>query len=74
MPCESKKIIHMVLMGDRWNFSFFGQGDVSPTHSELCHFVSESQAKHRFSPPVIILFKKFLSAMATVIMFWQDVT
>jgi hypothetical protein len=29
----------MVLMRDLWNFTFFGQGDVSPTHSELCRFV-----------------------------------
>jgi hypothetical protein len=26
------KIIIMVLMRDLWNFSFFGRGDVSPTH------------------------------------------
>ena len=30
-----KKIISMDLMRDLWNFSFFGRGDVSPTHSEL---------------------------------------
>jgi hypothetical protein len=30
-----KKIINTVLMRDLWNFSFFGRGDVSPTHSEL---------------------------------------
>jgi hypothetical protein len=30
----------MVLMRDFWNFSFFSWGDVSQTHSELCHFVS----------------------------------
>jgi hypothetical protein len=29
-----KKIINMVLMQDRWNFSFFGRGDVSPIHSK----------------------------------------
>jgi len=37
-----KKIINMVLMQDLWNFSFFGGGDVSPSHSELCRFVSGS--------------------------------
>jgi hypothetical protein len=40
-----KKIINMVLMRDLWNFSYFGQGDVSPSHSELCRFVSGSYAK-----------------------------
>jgi hypothetical protein len=52
------KIFNMVLMRDLWNFSFFGRGDVSPTHSELCRFVSGSQAKHQVSSPVIILLKK----------------
>ena len=33
---------YMVLTLDPWNFSFFGRGDVSPTHSELCRFVSGS--------------------------------
>ena len=37
-----KKIINIVLMQDLWNFSFFSRGDVSPTHSELCHVVSGS--------------------------------
>jgi len=40
----------------------------------LCQFVSRSYAKHQVSYPVIILFKKFLSASAIVIMFWKDVT
>jgi len=61
-------------MRDLWNISFFGRGDVSPTHSELCRFVSGSQAKHQVSSPVIILLKKFLSASAIVIISWQDVT
>jgi hypothetical protein len=39
---ESKKIINMVFMWDLGNFSFFGRGDDSPTHSELCRFVSGS--------------------------------
>jgi hypothetical protein len=37
-----EKIINVVLMLDLWNFSFFGREDVSPTHSELCRFVSGS--------------------------------
>ena len=37
-----EKIVNMVLSGDLWNFSFFGQGDVSPSHSEVCRFVSGS--------------------------------
>ena len=45
-------------MLDLWNFSFFGRGVVSPTNSELCRFVSGSQAKHQVSSPIIILFKK----------------
>jgi hypothetical protein len=71
---ESKKIINMVLMRDLWNFSFFDQEDVSPTHSESCCFVLGSQAKHQGSSPIIILLKKFLSALAIAIMSWQDVT
>ena len=53
-----EKFINMVLMQDLWNFSLFGRGDVSPTHSELCCFVLGSQAKHQVSSPVIILLKK----------------
>ena len=64
----------MVLMWDLWNFSFFGRGDVSPTHSELCRFVSGLKAKHQVSSPVIILLQKILSASAIAIMSWQDVT
>ena len=47
-------------MRDLWYFSFFDPGDVSPTHSELCRFVSGSQTKHQVSSPVIILLKKSL--------------
>ena len=61
-------------MRDLWNFSFFGQGDISPTHSELCRFVSGSQAKYQVSSPVIILLKKILSASTVTIISWQDVT
>ena len=51
-----EKIINMVLMRELWNFSFFGRGDVSPTHSEICRFVSGSS---QVSSPVIILLNKF---------------
>jgi hypothetical protein len=67
-------IINMILTRDFWNSSFFSRGDVSPTHSELCCFVSESQAKHQVTSPVIILLKKLLSALAIAIMSCQDVT
>ena len=50
----------MVLMRDLWNFSFFGGGDVSPKHSELCRFVSGSETKHQVSSPVIMLLKDFV--------------
>jgi hypothetical protein len=63
-----------VLDAGLWNFSIFGRGDVLPTHSEFCRFVSVSQAKHQVSSPVIILFKKFLSASAIAIISGQDVT
>ena len=69
-----KKIIITVLMQDLWSLSLFCRGSVSPTHSELCLFVSGSQAKHQVSSPVIILFKKIWSASATAIMSAQDVT
>ena len=59
-PWESKKIINIVLMHNVWNFSFFGREDVSPTHSELCHFVSGSQAKHQVSSPIKSLLKNFV--------------
>ena len=42
-----ERIIIMFLMRDLWNFSFFGRGDVSPTHSEFCRFVSGSKVKHQ---------------------------
>jgi len=42
-----KKNYQMVLMRDLCNFSFFSQGDVSPTHSEHCRFVLGSQANIR---------------------------
>ena len=55
-----EKIINIILMRDLWNFSFFGRGNVSPTHSELCRFVSGPMAKHQVSSPVTILLKKKL--------------
>jgi len=67
------KISNIILMWDIWNFSFFGRGDFSPTHSELCCFVSGSQAKHQVSYPAIILLKNFLSASAIALMSWQKV-
>jgi hypothetical protein len=57
------KNINVVLTPDFWNFSFFGRGDVLPTHSDICRFVLGSQAKRHISLPVTILFKKFLSAL-----------
>jgi len=39
---RAEKKINMVLIRDLWNFSFFGRGDVSPSHSELFRFVSGS--------------------------------
>jgi hypothetical protein len=42
LESQKKKVINMVLLQDLSNFSFFSQGDVSPTHSEFCRFVSES--------------------------------
>jgi len=55
---SKKKIINMVLMRDLWNFSFYSWGDVAPTHSELCCFVSGSYTKHQLSSPIIVLLKK----------------
>jgi hypothetical protein len=53
-----EKIINIFLIRDFWNFSFFGQSDVIPTHSKLCRFVSGSQAKHEVSSPLISLLTK----------------
>ena len=61
-------------MRDLWNFSFFGRGDVSPTHSKLCRFDLGSVAKHQVLSPVIILLKILLSASVIAIMSWQRVT
>ena len=70
-----EKSINMVLMRDLWNFSFFGRGYVSPTHSEIWCFASGSYTKHQvFSSPVNILLKKCLPASAIAIMSWQDAT
>ena len=67
-----EKIINLILMWDLWNFSFFGRGDVSPTHSELCRFVSGSYAKHQVLSPVTVLFKK--NCIDITIMSWLYVT
>jgi len=48
------KIIGVILMRDLWNFRFLGRGEVLPNHSELCRFVSGSQAKYQVSSLVII--------------------
>ena len=74
MTWRVEKIINMVLMWDLWNISFFGRGDVSPTHSELCRFVLGSKAKHQVSFPVVILLKINLSPSAIAIMSLKDVT
>ena len=60
-------------MWDLWNFSFFGQRDVSPIRSELCPFLSWSWSKHQVSFPVIILLNTFLSATDITLMSWKDV-
>jgi len=57
---KSRKSIKVILMRDLWNFSFFGRGEVSPPHSEFCHFVSGSQAKHQVLSPLITLLKSFV--------------
>jgi len=67
-------LVHYTLrVKKNYQHGFFGWGDVSPTHSELCHFFSGAKAKHQVSSPIIILLKKFLSASAITIMSWQDV-
>ena len=71
---SQKKIINVIWIRDLWNFSFFGPGDVSPTQSEHCRFVSRSQAKHQVFSPVKLLLKTFMFASAFVIMSCQDVT
>jgi hypothetical protein len=47
-------------MRDLWTTRFFSRGDVSPTHSELCRFVSGSWAKDQVPSPVVILLKRIL--------------
>ena len=60
-------------MRDLWNFSSFGRGNVSPTHSELplCFGVMEKTAGLISLNNFV---KKKLSASAIAIIFWQDVT
>jgi hypothetical protein len=64
---KSRKIYLMVLIWNLWHFSFFGSGEVSPTNSELCRFVSGPQPQYQVSSPVIILLKKLFSASAIAI-------
>jgi hypothetical protein len=64
----------MVLVQDFWNCSFFGPEGVSPTHSEICRFVSGSQAKPRVLFSVMIWLNKCLCASAIAIISWQGVT
>jgi len=74
-PQESKKLSTWSWDGTFGFSIFFGWGDVSPTQSELYHFVLGSRAKHQVSSPTrILLKKKFLSASAITIMSWQDTT
>ena len=44
-------------MRDLWNFNSYRRMEVSPTHSELCLFVSGSQAKHQVTYPMTYIFK-----------------
>jgi len=69
----SRKSVNIFLMRNLWNFSSFGRGEVSPPHSELCCFVSGSQAKHQVLSPVIILLEICLSTSAIAITSCQDV-
>jgi len=57
-----EKSINMVLMRDLWNFSFFGRGYVSPTHSEILCFASGSYTKHK-TPGLLISRKYFVTKM-----------
>jgi len=68
-----KKIINVVLMWNLWNFSFFGQGNVSPNHSELS-LCFEVIGKTSGLISCNNFVKKLLSASATAIMSQQDVT
>jgi hypothetical protein len=73
-PWESgkKKNINMVLMRHVRNFSFFGWGHASPTHSELSlYFVVIGRTPGLISRNNAV---KKLSASAIAIMSWQDVT
>jgi hypothetical protein len=70
-----EKIINVVSMRDLRNFSFFGRGDVSPTHSEQCHFVFGVIGKTSdLISRINFVKKKSLSTSAIAIMSWQDVT
>jgi hypothetical protein len=69
-----EQFINMVLMRNLWNFSSFGRGDVSPTHSELCRVCFGVIGK---TPGIISrnnFVKKIFSTSAIATMSWQDVT
>jgi len=60
-------------MWDLWNFSFFGRGDVSPTHSVLLFcFGVIGKTPGLFSHNSFV--KQILFASAVTIMSWQDLT
>jgi len=61
-------------MPDLCNFRFFDRGDVSPTHSELCRFVSVIGKTPGLISRNNFVKKKFLYASANTIISWQDVT
>ena len=53
-------------MRDFWNFSFFGHGVFSPTHSthsQTCRFVSESYAK---TPGLVQFVNKFVNKLSNL--------
>ena len=58
-PSESKKVINMILMRDLWNFTFFGRGDISPTHSEFCCLFRGHRQNNRSHLP-LYFFKRIL--------------
>ena len=74
MPWLSKNPISNVFTLDFWKRSFFGHGECSPTHLELCRFVSGPYAKHQLSSPVITLSREFLSPIITFNRSWHGAT
>ena len=74
MPWLSKNTISIIFTLDFWKRSFFGHGECSSTHSELCRFVSGSYAKHQLSSPVITLSGKVLSLLIMFNRTWHATT